>query len=57
MPSSSLFLSIGTVLSTLSSTALAATYKLEDSYSGSSFLDGFDFFSQPDPTNGFVQCV
>jgi hypothetical protein len=54
MPSSSLFLRATAVLSALSSTALATKYDIQDSYSGSSFLNGFDFFTKSDPTNGFV---
>ncbi|KAH9221191.1 concanavalin A-like lectin/glucanase domain-containing protein [Leptodontidium sp. 2 PMI_412] len=30
------------------------TYALDIEYSGSTFFDGFDFFTGPDPTNGFV---
>ena len=33
------------------------SYRLEDSYSGPNFFDSFNFFSQPDPTNGFVHYV
>jgi hypothetical protein len=54
MPSSSFYLS---VLSALSSTAFATQYTLKDSYAGSTFLDGFTFFSDADPTNGFVKYV
>ncbi|PLB52080.1 putative endo-1,3(4)-beta-glucanase [Aspergillus steynii IBT 23096] len=32
-------------------------YKLVDTYSGTSFLDRFNYFSDEDPTNGFVQYV
>lgn len=32
-------------------------YKLVDTYSGTSFLDRFNYFSDEDPTNGFVQFV
>ncbi|KAF2798785.1 glycoside hydrolase family 16 protein [Melanomma pulvis-pyrius CBS 109.77] len=55
MPSSSLFLSVGTILSALSSTVVATQYTLGDSYAGSTFLNGFDFFTAADPTNGFVK--
>ncbi|KAF2117260.1 putative endo-1,3(4)-beta-glucanase, partial [Lophiotrema nucula] len=57
MPSSSLFLRAGAILSALSSTALAGAslYEIEDSYQGSSFLEGFDFFTETDPTHGFVR--
>lgn len=30
-------------------------YALVDNFSGSSFLDGFDFFDGADPTHGFVR--
>lgn len=33
------------------------TYRLEDDYSGTTFFDGFDYFNQPDPTNGFLHYV
>ena len=33
------------------------SYKLDTTYSGSSFFDGFDFFVGADPTNGFVKFV
>lgn len=45
----------GTVLAAFSPVALAAVYELGDTYTGSTFLDGFDFFTQPDPQNGFVR--
>ena len=32
-------------------------YHLEDTYSGPNFFDGFNFFNQADPTNGFVHDV
>ncbi|KAF2259518.1 hypothetical protein CC78DRAFT_537052 [Lojkania enalia] len=57
MPSSSLFLRAGIVLSALSSTALATSYDLQDTFKGSSFLDGFDFYTAPDLTKGFVTYV
>ncbi|PVI05569.1 glycoside hydrolase family 16 protein, partial [Periconia macrospinosa] len=57
MPSSSsFFIKAATVLSTLSTTS-ATVYKLQDTYKGDSFLDGFTFFNKPDPTNGFVNYV
>lgn len=57
MPSSSsFFLKAGVVLSALSSTS-ATLYKLQDTYKGDTFLDGFTFFDKPDPTNGFVKYV
>lgn len=33
------------------------TYRLEDEHSGTTFFDGFDYFNQPDPTNGFLHYV
>ena len=35
----------------------ASTYTLIEDYPVASFFDKFDFFSAPDPTNGFVQYV
>lgn len=56
MPSSSLLLGVGTVLlATLSSTVSATEYVAKDVYEGSSFLSGFDFVTDTDPTNGFVR--
>ena len=55
MPSSSLFLGVGAVLSTLTSAVGATIYSLEDAYQGNSFAEGFSFFEGPDPTNGFVR--
>ncbi|KAJ2956229.1 hypothetical protein NQZ79_g7888 [Umbelopsis isabellina] len=43
-------------LATTLSSAHAA-YSLVDSWSGSSFLSNFDFFTASDPTHGFVQYV
>ncbi|ORY17445.1 hypothetical protein BCR34DRAFT_38423 [Clohesyomyces aquaticus] len=57
MLSSSLFLRATAVLSALSSTALATNYQLGDKYEGKSFLDGFNFFTANDPTNGYVDYV
>lgn len=34
-----------------------ASYSLLDNYSGNSFFPGFDFFTGPDPTSGFVTYV
>ncbi len=34
--------------------AVANPYTLDTSYSGSTFFDGFNFFVDADPTNGFV---
>jgi hypothetical protein len=62
MPSSSLFLRSSTTLvsalSLLSSAAAfggsSTTYSLDTSFSGDSFYDGFDFWTDADPTHGFV---
>ncbi|KAF2004928.1 glycoside hydrolase family 16 protein [Amniculicola lignicola CBS 123094] len=32
-----------------------AAYSLVDNYSGASLISGFNFFSEPDPTHGFVR--
>lgn len=32
-----------------------AAYALVDNFSGSGWLDGFDFFDGADPTHGFVK--
>jgi len=65
MRSSSLFLGTTTILSALflspscvsAQTTTTPAYALATSYSGSTFFDGFDFFSDADPTNGFVTYV
>ncbi|KAL2060982.1 hypothetical protein VTL71DRAFT_9034 [Oculimacula yallundae] len=44
-----LFLSISGVQGIVSD-----TYVLDTSYSGTTFFDDFDFWTDPDPTNGFV---
>lgn len=36
---------------------VSPNYGLVTSYQGSNFFDGWDFFTGPDPTNGFVQYV
>ncbi|PMD47868.1 glycoside hydrolase family 16 protein [Hyaloscypha variabilis F] len=33
------------------------TYQLDSRFAGATFLDNFDFFTGPDPTNGFVNYV
>jgi hypothetical protein len=53
MPSPSLFLGVGIILSAFSSTALAATYQVQDSYTAKNWLDGFQFGTY-DKNNGFV---
>ncbi|KZV73201.1 glycoside hydrolase family 16 protein [Peniophora sp. CONT] len=37
--------------------ALAGNYSLSDNYQGNDFIDKFDFFSDDDPTHGFVNYV
>ncbi|RMZ91654.1 hypothetical protein DV736_g1089, partial [Chaetothyriales sp. CBS 134916] len=65
MPSSSLFqrssITLASALLLASSVYAAAIsqppttlYKLDTEYSGSSFFDGFNFFTGADPTHGFV---
>jgi hypothetical protein len=41
--------------STLVTTGASAKYTLKDDLSYKNFFNEFDFFSDPDPTNGFVQ--
>ncbi|KAJ1331356.1 family 16 glycosylhydrolase [Microdochium nivale] len=36
-------------------TAAAQAYQIQDTYDASNFFDGFEFFSGPDPTEGFVR--
>ncbi|ETI29013.1 hypothetical protein G647_01466 [Cladophialophora carrionii CBS 160.54] len=64
MPSPSLFLGSSTTLVSalllLSSSAAAtsdAYYALDTDYSGRDFFDGFSFFTDADPTHGFVTYV
>jgi beta-glucanase (GH16 family) len=56
MPSSSLILSVGTILTALSSTAFATKYQQQESFSGKNWLDGFKFETY-DLNNGFVNYV
>lgn len=56
MPSSSLLLAVGAVLSSLSSTALATKYQVQDSYTGANWLDAFNFETY-EKNNGFVDYV
>lgn len=53
MPSS--LARFGAVLAALSPAVVATLYDLGDSYTGSTFLDGFDFFTAADPQSGFVK--
>ncbi|KAK4906824.1 hypothetical protein LTR66_017686 [Elasticomyces elasticus] len=63
MPSSSLFLrSSTTLVSALSVffslvSAGSSSYSNVQSYNAQNFFDGFDFFTDSDPTHGFVQYV
>ncbi|GAB7350517.1 hypothetical protein MBLNU459_g1109t1 [Dothideomycetes sp. NU459] len=60
MSSTAHVLSIGAcILSALAPCVTAQTYSytLQNVYAGNSFYDGFNFYSGPDPTNGFVQYV
>jgi hypothetical protein len=57
MAVSSLFLSGAAVVIPFlvsGSSAAASSYTLDTEYSGSSFFDGFQFFTDPDPAQGFV---
>ncbi|KAI0391204.1 glycoside hydrolase family 16 protein [Xylariaceae sp. FL0594] len=42
---------------TAAATAQNSSYVLADSYDTSTFFDGFEFFTGPDPTSGFVDYV
>ncbi|KAK8139638.1 Endo-1-3(4)-beta-glucanase [Apiospora sp. TS-2023a] len=56
--SRSLLLTVLLSLGGLGSTAKNSSsgpYALQDNYDSSSFFKGFDFFSEADPTNGFVK--
>ncbi|KAK6954517.1 hypothetical protein Daesc_004484 [Daldinia eschscholtzii] len=39
----------------LGAAATHAAYTIQDSYDQTNFFEGFEFFSLPDPTNGFVR--
>ena len=56
MPSLSLFLGVGAILTTLSSPALAAVYEKEERFTGANWLDGFQFETY-ELTNGYVNYV
>jgi beta-glucanase (GH16 family) len=56
MPSSSLILSVGTILTALSSTAVATKYQQEESFTGKNWLNAFQFKTD-DFNNGFVNYV
>ncbi|TGO82860.1 hypothetical protein BPOR_0744g00060 [Botrytis porri] len=57
MATSSLFLRCLTISSFITSITALTGYQLEESYSGNTFFDAFDFFTAPDPTHGFVTYV
>ncbi|KAK3180593.1 hypothetical protein K4F52_008059 [Lecanicillium sp. MT-2017a] len=44
-------------IAALLSGAAQANYVLDTLYDTTNFFDGFDFFTEPDPTNGFVEYV
>ncbi|KAI9679101.1 MAG: hypothetical protein M1829_001771 [Trizodia sp. TS-e1964] len=55
MPRSSLFLSVGALLLALAApSSQSVSYTLKDDYS-TNFFDKFDFFTDTDPTHGFVK--
>ncbi|TVY13760.1 putative endo-1,3(4)-beta-glucanase [Lachnellula arida] len=45
------------ILLIFGSSAAASTYNLDTKLAGSSFFDNFNFYTGPDPTNGFVNYV
>jgi hypothetical protein len=53
MRSSSLLLGLTPLLPSVS----AVFYAQTDIYQGSTFFDKFNFFTDADPTNGYVECV
>ncbi|KAH3966997.1 hypothetical protein HBI49_131340 [Parastagonospora nodorum] len=56
MPSSSLILSVGTVLASLTSTAFATKYDKHEVYNSTNWLDAFEF-KQDELTYGYVNYV
>jgi hypothetical protein len=48
---------LSTATLTLLTTAVTASYVLQDDYSTNSFADMFDFFTDTDPTNGYVNYI
>jgi hypothetical protein len=56
MPSASLLLGVGAILSTLSTPVIATPYQLSETYTGANWLDAFKFV-ETDPNNGFVNYV
>ncbi|KAL1997583.1 hypothetical protein VTN02DRAFT_1415 [Thermoascus thermophilus] len=58
MPASSLLWTVGALaLSAHLAPAAATPYQLVQSFEGGRFFDGFDFYTGPDPTHGYVQYV
>ncbi|THW86678.1 hypothetical protein D6D17_09055, partial [Aureobasidium pullulans] len=59
MPSSRRVGAAGLLVALLPVTVSAVTYNytLQDTYAGANFYDGFNFFTDPDPTHGFVEYV
>ena len=50
-------LSLTGLLASPAAAQSGSTYTLDTEYSGSTFFDGFDFYTGADPTNGFVTYV
>ncbi|RAL64600.1 hypothetical protein DID88_001633 [Monilinia fructigena] len=57
MATSSLILRCLTIFSFITNIAALTGYQLEEKYSGSNFFDAFNFFTDADPTRGFVTYV
>ncbi|THY19895.1 hypothetical protein D6D02_02164 [Aureobasidium pullulans] len=59
MPSSKRVGAAGLLVALLPVTVSAVSYNytLQDTYAGANFYDGFNFFTDPDPTHGFVEYV
>ncbi|CAD0025199.1 unnamed protein product [Aureobasidium pullulans] len=59
MPSSRRVGAAGLLVALLPVTVSAVSYNytLQDTYAGANFYDGFNFFTDPDPTHGFVEYV
>jgi hypothetical protein len=59
MSSQSLVLKLGVLALSFftqqSSAQLSSQYVLSETYAGANFFDGFNFFTDPDPTVGFVE--
>lgn len=57
MATSSLILRCLTIFSFITNTVALTGYQLEERYSGNNFFDAFNFFTDADPTHGFVTYV